>query len=65
MQSTSDNGSISMSSLVAFALVPMAAIIGFAGGRRNKAMKVDEVRDVERMGMIRLGEEVAAPSDRD
>merc|ERR1712072_112248 len=52
MQSTSDHGSVSMSSLVAFALIPMAAIIGFAGGRRNKAMKNDDVRDVERMGMI-------------
>jgi len=56
MQSTSDHGSVSMSSLVAFALIPMAAIIGFAGGRRNKAMKNDEVRDMERMGIISLGE---------
>jgi hypothetical protein len=62
-QSTS-NG-ISMSSLVAFAVIPMAAIFGFVGGRRNKAMSRDEVRDVERMGMIQLGEEVMAPSDRD
>jgi hypothetical protein len=63
-QSTS-NGSLSMSSLIAFAFIPMAAMIGFVGGRRNKAMKNDEVRDMETMGIIRLDEEVPAPSDRD
>merc|ERR1712100_422469 len=47
-----------MANLLLGALLPMAAFLGYIGGRRQNPMSKQQVRDVERMGIISLGEEM-------
>jgi len=65
IQNTKASSFVSMNGLILAALVPVAAIIGFMGGRRNKQMNQGQIRDIERMGIISLGEEVIEQTDRE
>lgn len=66
VQGQTNSWSQPMAMMLLGALLPMAAFLGYIGGRRQNPMSKQQVRDVERMGIISLGEEmIESQSERE